>query len=59
MAHRQGFLDKCNEWQNRSKEDTNFIGDVYDGEVWRDLKEIGGRPFLALPNNLCLGLNID
>ena len=23
------------------------------------MKEINGRPFLAFPNNLCLGLNID
>ena len=59
MAKRPGFLSRCNEWQDRCKEDTNFIGDIYDGEIWKNLNEIGGRPFLALPNNLCLGLNID
>ena len=59
MAKRPGYLSRCNEWQGRSKEDTSFIGDIYDGEVWKDLNEIGGRPFLALPNNLCLSLNID
>lgn len=58
MARRKGFLDKCNEWRDCSR-DTTFLGDIYDGKVWNDLKEIGGRPFLALPNNLCLGLNID
>ena len=58
MAKRKGFLDKCNQWRDRTK-DTTFIGDIYDGKVWNDLKDIGGRPFLALPNNLCLGLNID
>lgn len=59
LARRKGFLDMCNQWQNRSKEHARFIGDIYDGKVWDDFKEIGGRPFLTLPNNLCLALNID
>lgn len=35
------------------------MGDIYDGKVWHDLMEIDGRPFLAIPNNLCLSLNVD
>ena len=30
-----------------------------DGRVWHDIKLINGRPFTELPNNLCLGMNID
>ena len=35
------------------------MGDIYDGKVWKDLFIIDGRPFLSIPNNLYLGLNID
>ena len=31
----------------------------YDGQLWNDLQTIDCRPFLAIPNNLCLSLNID
>ena len=33
--------------------------ETYDGKVWRDLQYIDGRPFLAIPGNLCFALNID
>ena len=32
---------------------------MHDGRVWHDIKLTNGRPFTALPNNLCLGINID
>ena len=35
------------------------MGDIYDGKVWKDIFIIDGRPFLSIPNNLYLGLNID
>lgn len=36
-----------------------YLGDVYDGRVWKSLGVIDGRPFFDIPNNLCLALNID
>ena len=33
--------------------------EIYDGEVWKSLHEINGGPYLALPNNLVLALNIQ
>ena len=35
------------------------MGDIYDGNLWNDLHTIEGRPFLSVPNNLCLALTID
>ena len=32
---------------------------LYDGRAWKSLQTIDNRPFLSVPNNLCLGLNID
>ena len=60
MAKREGFLDKCDHWRSRGKEGMeNVMGDIYDGRLWNDLQTIKDRPFLAIPNNLCLSLNID
>ena len=57
MARRKGFLQRCDHWRTRVNE--GMMGDVYDGKLWSELSVINGRPFLELPNNLCLSLNID
>ena len=57
MARQKGFLDKCEHW--RTRDSRGFLGDIYDGTLWSDFHTIYGRPFLSLPNNLCLALNID
>ena len=53
MAKRSDFLRKCDHWRDRN---TVFchgeMGDVYDGQLWKELQHIEGRPFLAAPNNL-------
>ena len=58
MIKRRGFLSMCDHWRERETQ-PGILGDVYDGEIWKSLQMVNGRPFLALPNNLCLGLNID
>ena len=57
LARQNGFLEKCDHWRYRNS--GGLLGDIYDGDLWADLHTIDGRPFLSLPNNLCLGLNID
>lgn len=57
MARRPGFLDMCEHWRDR--EVTDVLGDIYDGKVWKSMQSVAGRPFLTVPYNLCLGLNID
>ena len=50
----------CEHWRKRSsKFPTDFLGDVYEGQVWKSLNVVEKRPFLVLPNNLCLCLNVD
>ena len=55
---RPGFSQKCELWRNRSKT-SNVYTDIYDGLVWEKYQAINGRPFLQVPNNLCLILNLD
>ena len=35
------------------------MGDIFDGNLWNDLMSVDGRPFLSIPNNLVLSINID
>lgn len=56
MAKRPGFLLNCEHWRCNP---SDLSGDINDGRVWSDVKQINGRKFTALPNNLCLGMNND
>lgn len=53
------FLHDCNSWKGRLVSIDGAMSDIYDGMVWRNLDDIDGNPYLSLPNNLCLALNID
>ena len=54
-----GFVEKCNLWRRRTTPSSVHYTDVYDGKVWHDFEIVEGRPFLQLPNNVCLKLNLD
>ena len=53
------FLQKCELWRTKHNYMGNVFTDVSDGEVWKKFQIVNGRPFLTLPNNLCLKLNLD
>lgn len=55
---RHGFSQKCELWRNRSKSPDMYT-DIYDGLVWENFQVINNRPFLKVPNNLGLILNMD
>ena len=60
LAKQPDFLSKCEHWrERRAGFFQGVLGDVYDGALWNEMQYIDGRPFLALPNNLCLAMNID
>lgn len=58
LCKREGFLASCEVWRLRNIPD-GMLCDIYDGQVWKDFHYIGGAPFLAVPHNLALILNID
>ena len=58
MSRREGFLQSCEHWRDRTLPQ-GALGDICDGQVWKDVQNINGIPYLCVPNNLCLGLNID
>lgn len=55
---RRGFSQMCESWRNRSKSPDVYT-DIYDGIVWEKFQVVNDRPFLKVPNNLCLILNLD
>ena len=57
FINRPGFTIKCELWRNRSIPD-GFLTDVFDGKIWKDCQHIGGKPFLASPNNYALMINV-
>ena len=55
MLYRPNFLDMCEEWRSPP----GMYNDIYDGKMWKDFQEVNGQPFLSLPYNIALNLNID
>ena len=45
---RQGFSELTELWQRRTSS-SDRLSDVYDGKVWNEFLNPGGRPFLSLP----------
>ena len=58
FCSRPQFLQDCNSWKGRKVSTDGAMSDIYDGMVWRNLHECDGTPYLSLPNNLFLALNI-
>ena len=58
MLTRQHFLKHCEAWRSRKVNEGEY-GDVYDGKVWKEFAKYDGQPFLSLPFNYALQLNID
>lgn len=57
MLQRPDFFKKCELWRKRKA--SNILRDVYDGKVWNDFLNYDGQPFLSLPYNFLLSLNVD
>ena len=58
LMSRPGFLEQCEAWRKRVC-DENFMTDVYDGKIWKDWQKVSGVPYLEVPGNHLLMLNVD
>ena len=53
-------MENCEKWRNCSTQLLhNVLGDCFEGRVWKEFKYVEGEPFLAIPNNFGIMLNID
>ena len=56
--HMPGFLELCEEWRGVSRPE-GILTDVYDGKLWKEWMDFDNVPFLKVPGNLILMLNLD
>lgn len=60
LPKRPGFLEKCESWRlAKHFEETSVYSDIHDGKIWQEFQTINGKPFLSLPYNFGLHLNMD
>ena len=52
------FLQQCELWRTRHTPESRY-DDVFDGQIWKDFLNPNGEPFLSLPYNFALCLNVD
>ena len=58
LVKRPGFIEKCELWRSR-KIMENTMDNIYDGKVWNSFLNPFGKPFLSIPYNYALSLNVD
>ena len=58
LCSQTDFLQKCEHWRNCDMTQ-GILTDVYDGAIWKAFQVVDNKPFLQVPNNLCMKLNLD
>lgn len=61
---KSNFSEQLEHWRNDTDCTMNHspdkvLCDIYDGQVWADLQDVNGSPFLSEPDNLAFMVNID
>ena len=57
---RPGIVDMCEKWREyKQNVPSGHLTDVYDGHLWHEWITYNDKPFLQMPGNLLLMLNVD
>ncbi len=60
LLKRPSFVEKCEQWRSRANViPEDFLGDVYDGNIWKRFSSAEYNNFLNNPHSYRLTLNID
>ena len=60
LINKPNFMENCEKWRNRSTQLLhNVLGDCFEGRVWKEFQYVEREPFLAIPNNFGIMLNVD
>ena len=60
LVYTPSFLQECEHWRKRCEHILqNILGDVYDGQIWRDFLSEEHDSFLKSPQCYLLSLNVD
>ena len=58
LCNRSNFLIMCEQWRQMPVS-TEYMNDVYDGNIWKEWQCWNGRNFLSTPYSLVTSLNLD
>ena len=60
LVQREGFVEASEHWRKREYSiSSEYYGDVYDGQVWKEYKENHLKNFLTYPFCYMVTLNVD
>ena len=60
LINKQNFMENCEKWRNCSTQlPDNVLGVCFEGRVWKEFQYVDREPFLTIPNNFGLMLNVD
>lgn len=60
LVNRNHFLKLCDHWRNRCANlPEGYLGDIYDGNMWKQFQVVDGINFLGSSYNFCFTLNVD
>ena len=59
ILSRPGYLEKCEQWRSRGSTVSEYLSDVYDGEVWKTFNTEKFGNFLSTPYSYLLCMNVD
>ena len=55
---RPGFGEKCEDF-NKEPRDSELLGDIFDGRIWKNFKNAEGEPYFDARNTFGCMLNLD
>lgn len=60
LLSKPAFVEKCEHWRKRSATiPEEYLGDIYDGNIWRKFSSSEYGNFLSVPYSYLLTMNID
>ena len=64
LLSKPGMVDLCEQWRHRGLNrdrinEHQFLGDVYDGRIWKKFNSDEYNNFLSTPHSFFLTLNVD
>ena len=64
ILSKPGMVDLCEQWRHRGLNrdrinEHQFLGDVYDGRIWKKFNSDEYNNFLSTPHSFLLTLNVD
>ena len=58
FLQRPGFTSRCELWRSRDIP-VGYLADIFDGRIWKEWKNVNGKPSLSAPRNYAFMVSVD